>query len=254
MPLAKREKLEAKISVLVGSLSTEPILEAENIKRSFRDGSNIIEVLKGVNLRIEAGELIAIVGASGSGKTTLLNILSVLDSPDEGSVKIQGREVVGLKDDDLTMIRRHEVGMVFQDFYLLPTLSAIENVEVPMIFADVAEKKRKERAYELLEIVDMTSHAHHRPDELSGGQKQRVAIARAIANDPAILYADEPTGNLDTAKGQEILGLFDKLKKMQGKAIVMVTHDPEAAVKADRVLLLRDGVVRQEISAESLII
>lgn len=254
MPLAKREKLEAKIVTLVGSLSTEPILAAENIKRSFRDGSNVIEVLRGVNLRVKPGELVAIVGASGSGKTTLLNILSVLDRPDEGSVRIQGREVVGLKDDDLTMIRRHEVGMVFQDFYLLPTLSAIENVEVPMIFADVAEKKRKERAYELLEIVDMTSHAHHRPDELSGGQKQRVAIARAIANDPAILFADEPTGNLDTAKGQEILNLFEKLKNMQDKAIIMVTHDPEAAIKADRVLLLRDGVVSQEISAEGLII
>jgi putative ABC transport system ATP-binding protein len=246
----------------VGSLSTEPILAAENIKRSFRDGSNIIEVLKGVNLRVEPGELVAIVGASGSGKTTLLNILSVLDRPDEGSVRIQGREVVGLKDDDLTMIRRHEVGMIFQDFYLLPTLSAIENVEVPMIFADVPEKKRKERAYELLEIVDMTSHAHHRPDELSGGQKQRVAIARAIANEPAILFADEPTGNLDTAKGQEILSLFEKLKGtraiglkgLQDKAIIMVTHDPEAAIKADRVLLLRDGVVSQEISAEDLII
>lgn len=235
-------------------LSKEPILLAENVKRSFRDGTNVIEVLQGVNLRVEAGELIAIVGASGSGKTTLLNILSVLDSPDDGSVKIQGREVTGLKDDDLTMIRRHEVGMVFQDFYLLPTLSAIENVEVPMIFADVAEKKRKDRAYELLEIVDMTSHAHHRPDELSGGQKQRVAIARAIANDPAILYADEPTGNLDTAKGQEILDLFASIKKMQDKAIVMVTHDPEAATRADRVLLLRDGVVSQEISAESLVI
>ncbi|MFW9914630.1 MAG: ABC transporter ATP-binding protein [Candidatus Thorarchaeota archaeon] len=235
-------------------MSTEPILAAENIKRSFRDGSNVIEVLRGVNLRVKPGELVAIVGASGSGKTTLLNILSVLDRPDEGSVRIQGREVVGLKDDDLTMIRRHEVGMVFQDFYLLPTLSAIENVEVPMIFADVAEKKRKERAYELLEIVDMTSHAHHRPDELSGGQKQRVAIARAIANDPAILFADEPTGNLDTAKGQEILNLFEKLKNMQDKAIIMVTHDPEAAIKADRVLLLRDGVVSQEISAEGLII
>ncbi|MFQ5981308.1 MAG: ABC transporter ATP-binding protein [Candidatus Heimdallarchaeota archaeon] len=235
-------------------MSKEPILLAENVKRSFRDGTNVIEVLQGVNLRVEAGELIAIVGASGSGKTTLLNILSVLDSPDDGSVKIQGREVTGLKDDDLTMIRRHEVGMVFQDFYLLPTLSAIENVEVPMIFADVAEKKRKDRAYELLEIVDMTSHAHHRPDELSGGQKQRVAIARAIANDPAILYADEPTGNLDTAKGQEILDLFASIKKMQDKAIVMVTHDPEAATRADRVLLLRDGVVSQEISAESLVI
>lgn len=227
---------------------------AENIKRSFRDGSNVIDVLQGVNLRVEAGELVAIVGASGSGKTTLLNILSVLDRPDEGSVRIQGREVVGLKDDDLTMIRRYEVGMIFQDFYLLPTLSAIENVEVPMIFADVPEKKRKDRAYELLEIVDMTSHAHHRPDELSGGQKQRVAIARAIANEPAILFADEPTGNLDTAKGQEILNLFVKLKNMQGKAIVMVTHDPEAATRADRVLLLRDGIVGKEISAESLII
>ncbi|MFX0114023.1 MAG: ABC transporter ATP-binding protein [Candidatus Hodarchaeota archaeon] len=235
-------------------MSTEPILLAENIKRSFRDGSNVIDVLQGVNLRVEAGELVAIVGASGSGKTTLLNILSVLDRPDEGSVRIQGREVVGLKDDDLTMIRRYEVGMIFQDFYLLPTLSAIENVEVPMIFADVPEKKRKDRAYELLEIVDMTSHAHHRPDELSGGQKQRVAIARAIANEPAILFADEPTGNLDTAKGQEILNLFVKLKNMQGKAIVMVTHDPEAATRADRVLLLRDGIVGKEISAESLII
>jgi len=239
---------------MVGYLTTEPILQAENIKRNFRDGGNVIEVLKGVNLSVQPGEMIAIVGASGSGKTTLLNILSVLDKPDEGSVKIQGREVTSLNDNELTMIRRFEVGMIFQDFYLLPTLSAIENVEVPMIFADVPEKERKERAYELLEIVDMISHSHHRPDELSGGQKQRVAVARAISNDPHILFADEPTGNLDTVKGQEILNLFTKLKAMKGKAVVIVTHDPEAAIRADRVLLLRDGVVTKEISAESLII
>ncbi len=233
---------------------TESILVVEDVHRRFRDGSTIIEVLKGVDMKVQPGEMLAIVGASGSGKTTLLNILSVLDKPDQGSVKIRGREVTNLNDNDLTLIRRHEVGMIFQDFYLLPTLSAIENVEVPMIFADVPEKERKDKAYELLDIVDMISHAHHRPDELSGGQKQRVAIARSIANDPYILYADEPTGNLDTAKGQEILDLFTKLKSTQERAIVMVTHDPEAATRADRVLLLRDGKVKQEIALESLII
>lgn len=229
------------------SRSNSVVVRCENIHKSFVDGSRKIEVLKGVNLEIKHGELVAIVGTSGCGKTTLLNILSTLDKPTEGRVFIDEKELTNLNESQLTEIRLKKIGMVFQDFYLIPVLSALENIQVPLIFANVSEKQRLERSAELLDEVNMRDHADHRPNELSGGQRQRISIARALANDPVIIFADEPTGNLDSVTGQKIIELFRTLVETRNKSILMVTHDSEAASKADRVLVLRNGVVSQQI-------
>ena len=226
---------------------TKTLVACSSIKKSFLDGAQRIEVLKDVNLSVDGGEMISIIGPSGSGKTTLLNVLACLDRPTSGEVSIDGGVVNNLSDDELSMIRRHKIGMVFQEFYLLPSLSALENVEVPMIFDDIPETKRRERAAELLALVELSDRTHNRPGELSGGEKQRVAIARALANDPLIILADEPTGNLDTAAGKKIVTFLRRIAKEREKAVLMVTHDPDAALQADRVLVLRDGFVHQEI-------
>lgn len=230
----------------------ESLVACSYVKKSFLDGPRRIEVLKDVNLSAAKGEMIAIVGPSGSGKTTLLNILACLDRPTSGEVSIEDVVVNQLSDDELSKIRRHKIGMVFQDFYLMPSLSALENVEVPMIFADVLEAERKERAAKLLMLVELSDRAHYRPWELSGGEQQRVAIARALANDPMIILADEPTGNLDTATGRKIVTLLRRIAEERDKAVLMVTHDPEAALQAHRVLVLKNGVVHQEINREHL--
>jgi putative ABC transport system ATP-binding protein len=223
-----------------------------NVKRSFLDGAKRIDVLKDVNLNVEKGEIIAIIGPSGSGKTTLLNIMACLDRPTSGQVYVDHVIVNKLNDDQLSKIRRHKIGMVFQEFYLLPSMSALENVEVPMIFDDVPENKRKERAAELLALVGLMDRTHNRPGELSGGEKQRVAIARAIANDPTIILADEPTGNLDRITSFKIVTLLKKIAEEHEKAVIMVTHDPDAALQTHRVLILRDGFVHQEIKKEAI--
>ncbi|MFX0094698.1 MAG: ABC transporter ATP-binding protein [Candidatus Hodarchaeota archaeon] len=223
------------------------IVNCKDIHKTFVDGSRKIEVLKGVNLEIKRGELVAIVGTSGCGKTTLLNVLSTLDRPTSGRVFIDGQELTNLNESQLTNIRLSKIGMVFQDFYLIPVLSALENIQVPLIFANVSEKERLERSAELLDLVDMRDHADHRPNELSGGQRQRISIARAMANDPVIVFADEPTGNLDSVTGAKIIALFRGLVEKHNKSILMVTHDSEAASKADRVLVLRNGIVSQRI-------
>ncbi|MFX1252145.1 MAG: ABC transporter ATP-binding protein [Promethearchaeota archaeon] len=228
------------------------VVRCENVHKTYIDGNRKIEVLKGVNLEIKRGELVAIVGTSGCGKTTLLNVLSTLDRPTEGHVFIDDEEISGLNENQLTEIRLRKIGMVFQDFYLIPVLSALENVQVPLIFANYSEDIRLSRSASLLDAVEMRDHADHRPNELSGGQRQRVSIARALANDPVIIFADEPTGNLDSITGAKIIDIFRMLAIAQKKAILMVTHDSEAASRAHRVLVLKNGVVSQQIEKNSI--
>ena len=224
------------------------VIECRDITKTYEDGDLRVEVLKGVDLQVRAGEMVAIVGASGSGKTTLINLIACLDQPTSGELIIDGEMVNGFSDDQLSLLRRHKIGIVFQGFYLVDILNARENVEVPMIFAGIPPHEREQRSLELLDLVGMRDWAELHPNEMSGGQMQRVAVARALANDPVILLADEPTGNLDTATGAEIIRLFRELASDYGKAVVVATHDPEAASAADRVLLLRYGKLHSESS------
>jgi ABC-type lipoprotein export system ATPase subunit len=214
----------------------------DQVVKEYRLGPNVIRALNGANLTVEQGHMVAIVGPSGSGKTTLLNILGALDRPDSGRVLISGVDLNGLGERELTAYRRQKVGFVFQTFELIPNLSALENVMLPMEFNGVPPKEREARARQLLEAVGLAHRADHRPRRLSGGEQQRVAIARALANDPAILLADEPTGNLDTATGIEIVGLLHRFAE-EGKTVIVVTHDETMAQLADVRAHLRDGVI-----------
>lgn len=213
------------------------------VKRFFVGRPNELEILHGIDLRIERGEFVAIVGESGSGKSTLMNIIGALDRPTEGSYILNGTDVGKAKDKELSQIRNQKIGFVFQTYNLIARTNALANVELPMLYAGVQKKERTQRARELLEMVGMQERMNHKSDELSGGQKQRVAIARAMANDPAILLADEPTGSLDSVTGRHIMDIFHRLHKEQGKTIVLITHSKELAEEADRVLTLKDGAI-----------
>ena len=210
----------------------------------------MIEVLRDVNLSASKGEFVSIVGPSGSGKTTLLHIIACLDRPTNGEVFIEGIPTSKLDDDRLSEIRRRKIGMIFQDFYLLPAYSALENLEVPMVFNNVSKEKREQRARELLELVGLSSRVHHKPGELSSGEKQRVQIARALTNNPSVILADEPTGNLDTKTGKDIVELLKSLSQDENRAILVVTHDMEIASHADRTLLLEKGAIRSELGGD----
>ncbi len=210
----------------------------------------MIEVLRDVNLSASKGEFVSIVGPSGSGKTTLLHIIACLDRPTNGEVFIEGIPTSKLDDDRLSEIRRRKIGMIFQDFYLLPAHSALENLEVPMVFNNVSKEKREQRARELLELVGLSSRVHHKPGELSSGEKQRVQIARALTNNPSVILADEPTGNLDTKTGKDIVELLKSLSQDENRAILVVTHDMEIASHADRTLLLEKGAIRSECGGD----
>lgn len=215
------------------------------IKKLYQMGNQEVAALAGINLHIKKGEFAALMGPSGSGKSTLMNILGCLDRPSEGSYKLEGQEVAYLNDDELAVTRNKEIGFVFQNFNLLSRISAWENVALPLVYAGVGRKERMERAAQILEDVGLGSRRNHQPNELSGGQRQRVAIARALVNDPHIIMADEPTGNLDTKSSVEIMDIFAKLHEA-GRTIILVTHEPEVAACASRQLLMRDGLITRD--------
>jgi len=219
----------------------ESVIEIKDLKKTYRMGDVEVNALRGVSFAVERGEMVAIMGPSGSGKSTLMNIIGCLDTPSEGSYLLDGVEVSKLSDDQLAEIRNKKIGFVFQSFNLLSRTEALDNVELPLIYA--GQGNRRQRALAALEKVGLGERVHHRPNELSGGQQQRVAIARALVTDPAIILADEPTGNLDSQASEEIMGIFEHLNKDQGLTVVLVTHDPEIGDHAGRIIHIRDGQV-----------
>ena len=213
------------------------------VKRFYVGQPNELEILHGIDLDVNEGEFVSIVGASGSGKSTLMNMIGVLDWPTEGTYWLDGTDVEDALDDELSQIRNRKIGFVFQNFNLISRTNALRNVELPMMYAGLPQKKRTQRAEELLDLVGMADRMLHQPNELSGGQKQRVAIARAMANDPAIILADEPTGALDSKTGRMVMDLFHQLNREQGKTIVLITHNQELAAETGRILTMRDGIL-----------
>ena len=222
------------------------LIETRDLWKTYVMGEEEIHALRGVAIQIDRGEYVAIMGPSGSGKSTLMNLIGCLDTPTKGSYILNGKEVASMNDDELARIRNEEIGFVFQTFNLLPRATALHNVELPLVYAGISGKLRQERAKEALAKVELTSRASHRPNELSGGQRQRVAIARALVNNPSILLADEPTGNLDSKTGNEIMGVFERLHA-NGNTIVLVTHEPDIAAYAHRVIHIRDGQVEKDV-------
>jgi putative ABC transport system ATP-binding protein len=226
-------------------MTAKVVIETKDLKKSYIMGENEVHALKGVSIHVNEGEMVSIMGPSGSGKSTLMAILGALDRPTSGTYSIDGVEVSKLSQSNLADIRNQRIGFVFQKFNLLARSSVLDNVSLPLIYAGVAAKERQERAKEVLEMVGLGNRMKHRPNELSGGQQQRVAIARALVTNPAMILADEPTGNLDTTTGEEILALFKQLHQEQGITLVIVTHDPEVMLKTERVIYLRDGLVNE---------
>ncbi len=221
---------------------TEPILELVNTYKSYQMGETQVNALKNISLQIKKGDFVSIVGPSGSGKSTLMHIIGLLDQPSSGQVFLKGRETQSLDEKALSRARNHSIGFIFQQFNLLPKTSARENVELPMLYAGLSQKEREKRATAILEKVALGDRLDHHPNQLSGGQQQRVAIARALVNDPEIILADEPTGNLDSRSGVEIVKLIKEINR-EGKTIVMVTHDQELARRANRVITMIDGQI-----------
>jgi putative ABC transport system ATP-binding protein len=223
------------------------LIETADLWKTYEMGSEQVHALSGVSIQIERGEYVAIMGPSGSGKSTLMNLIGCLDTPSKGSYLLNGKQVSQMNDDELARIRNEEIGFVFQTFNLLPRATALHNVELPLIYAGVSGKLRSERATQALHKVELADRMSHRPNQLSGGQRQRVAIARALVNNPSILLADEPTGNLDTKTGVEIMSLFVRLHEA-GNTIILVTHEADIAAHAHRVIYLRDGQVEKDVT------
>ncbi len=222
-------------------MPSPPVAQAENLEKSYRIGKVTVQAVRGVNLTIHPGQFVVVTGPSGSGKTTLLNLIGTLDKPTNGRVLIDGRDLGGMKDGELTQLRRHKIGFIFQFHNLIPVLTAFENVQLPLQTAKVKAHEAKERAIALLSKVGLSERLNHLPDELSGGEQQRVAIARALANHPKLILADEPTGELDTTTGAETVRILYELTKQEDTAVMTVTHDPVVAEKADELYEMRDG-------------
>lgn len=234
-------------------LMKDEVIVMNNIKRVYNAGMvNELEILHGISLSIKENEFVAIVGSSGAGKSTLMNVIGLLDSPTSGNYILNQRDTSGLSDDEMSEIRNIEIGFVFQNFNLIPRLSAQKNIELPMLYKGYSSSKRSERAKMLLEMVGMGERSKHLPNQLSGGQQQRVAIARAMANDPTLILADEPTGALDSETGKMIMEIFHDLNRKQGKTIVLITHSMELAQQTDRIITLSDGRIVSD-TAESML-
>jgi putative ABC transport system ATP-binding protein len=237
--------------VTPSGLDSPLVIDIENITKDYVMGEEIVHALRGVSLQIRSNEYLAIMGPSGSGKSTLMNMLGCLDTPSSGRYEFNGRDVSSMADDELASIRNREIGFVFQTFNLLPRADSLHNVELPLVYAGVDPETRRERAAHVLREVGLGDRLYHKPNELSGGQRQRVAIARALVNDPSIILADEPTGNLDSKNGEAVMQLLDELHK-QGSTICMVTHDPRYADFADRKIFMFDGRVVDEATMHRL--
>jgi putative ABC transport system ATP-binding protein len=233
---------EAAAAAQATAQTNGALIRAEDLWRTYQMGAEEIHALRGVSFSIAKGEYVAVMGPSGSGKSTLMNIIGCLDTPSRGTYVLRGKIVSEMNDDELAGIRNHEIGFVFQTFNLLPRATALHNVELPLVYAGIPREERLERARKALDMVDLGDRIHHKPNELSGGQRQRVAVARALVMGPSILLADEPTGNLDTATGEEIMRLFERLHE-QGNTIILVTHERDIADHAHRTIFIRDGQI-----------
>ena len=245
-PLGSTAERQAVVGAAGATPGSDWVIVTRGIKREYDMGGEIVRALRGVDLAIRRNEYVAIMGPSGSGKSTLMNVIGCLDTPNAGEYWLNGTQVSKMSDDALARVRNKEIGFVFQTFNLLPRASALHNVELPLVYAGVPGDERRRRAKEALERVQLGSRIDHRPNELSGGQRQRVAIARALVNNPSILLADEPTGNLDSKTGTEIMALFARLHE-SGNTIVLVTHEPDVAAFAHRVIHVRDGQVEKDV-------
>ncbi len=236
-----------RMAMLPADVPRDAVIVVRNLRRYYQMGAETVRALRGVDVTIRTNEFVAIMGPSGSGKSTLMNLIGCLDSPTEGEYWLSGHRVSELGDDELARIRNKEIGFVFQTFNLLPRASALQNVELPMIYGGTGSKERRRAATEALGRVGLSDRMHHRPNELSGGQRQRVAIARALVNHPSIILADEPTGNLDSKTSAEILALFDRLHA-EGQTIILVTHEHDIAAHAHRQIHLKDGMIEHDVS------